>query len=52
MADTARKPVPAPMRSDQASAVLHSVMPQLDASQWWTAVQLEQGMLQQLLLHA
>ncbi len=55
MADIARKPVPAPLRDDQASAVLHSVLLQLDASQWWTSIQLEQGMLQQLqqlLLHA
>ena len=55
MAETARQPVPAPLRSDQASAVLHSVMLQLDASQWWTPEQLELGMqqqLQQLLLHA
>lgn len=55
MAETARMPIPAPLRDDQASAVLHSVLQQLDASQWWTPAQLEQGILQQLqqlLLHA
>ena len=43
-----RKPVPHPLNSDHHSAVLHSVLQQLDTSQWWSPAQLEQGAMQQL----
>jgi len=47
--------IPKPLTGNPEDALLHSVLQQLDKSQWWSRAQLEQGclpQLQRLLQHA